>query len=122
MKRTPILALVLAVLAAPATAAADDDEARVRASCAGAEIRLRLDAEERRTIEIELRVDARRAGRTFRIVLLHERTLVLKGLRRTTSSGSLRIRTSVDDWPGRETVTARVGTPSGRTCVIAATI
>jgi hypothetical protein len=123
--RTYAAALLTAValgLAAPA-AADDDDEARVRAACAGgrAELRLRTDSDDQ-TIEIELRVDSQKRV-AWRIVLLHERTLVFQGVRNATGTGySFRLRRTVQDWPGRETVTARIRTATGRTCRLAATI
>lgn len=118
-----ILALALAagtLTVAPAAAANDHDDARDRVSCAGADVRLYVEREEDQ-LELDLRIDARR-GRSFRIVLLRERTLVYSGVRRTSATGRLRIRRAVTDWPGRETVTARVRTPTGRTCVLTATI
>ena len=120
MRTCALCLLAAAALAVSAPAAADDD-ARVRAGCAGgtAELRLKAGGE---TIEVELRLSSRRSG-TWRIVLLHERALVFQGTRRATGSGySFRLRRSIPDWPGRETVTASMRTGNGRTCRLAATM
>jgi hypothetical protein len=126
MNRALVAASILAALIAPAVAVADaEDEARARTACAGGRAELRLKAEEEdgtETIEVELRVDARRGARQLRIVVLHERRLLFSGVRSTTREGSYRLRRPVADWPGRETFTARIGTPGGRTCVLEATI
>lgn len=121
---------VLVALALPGLSAASgvkDDESRVRVACLGGTAELRLRArdedEEDATIEIELRVDVRRSVSTWRVVVLHERQLVYKGTRRSIDSGySYRLRRVVPNWPGSETVTARLTAPSGRTCRLAATI
>lgn len=131
MKRALVAASILAALMAPAAAGAGggggdgDDEARARVSCAGGRAELRLKAEQEDdvdVIEVELRVDARRGPQRLRIVLLRERRLFFSGLRRTTRDGSFRLRRTFADWPGQETFTARIATPSGRTCVLEATI
>ena len=131
--RVAALALAVVALAAPATAAradgTDDDESRVRVACLGgtAELRVRVadnddDAGAPR-LELELRVDAARSVRAWRIVLLHERRLIFEGMRRPAGGGySLRLRRLVPNWPGRETISARLTAPSGRTCRLAATI
>jgi hypothetical protein len=121
MKMILGLALTAAVLTVAPVAAADGhDDARDRVSCAGADVRLEVEHRDDR-LALELRIDAR-PGRSFRIALLRERTLVYSGVPRTSSKGGLRILRLVADWPGRETVTARVRTPTGRTCVLTATI
>lgn len=124
-----VLVLLLAALALPAAARSDDggggggedDEVRVGVTCAGGRAELRLEVEDEE-IEVELRLDGRAGVRPVRIVILHERRLVYRGLRSTNRLGSLRLRLTIADWPWREAVTARVGLPSGRTCVLEATI
>lgn len=120
-----LFALALAVPAAPS--GDGDDESRVRVACLGGTAELRLRAEEDDggvgTIEVELRVDVRRAVSSWRVVLLHERRLVFQGTRRSSGGGySFRLRRVVPDWPGIESVSARLTAPSGRTCRVAATI
>lgn len=121
-----VLVLLLAALALPAAARSDggggeDDEVRVGVTCAGGRAELRLEVEDEE-IEVELRLDGRPGVRPVRIVILHERRLVYRSLRSTNRLGSLRLRLTIADWPWREAVTARVGLPSGRTCVLEATI
>ena len=113
--------LLVASLGAAAPARAEGDEARDRAACAGGSARLRVEAEDGR-LHVELRLDARPGVRTFRVVLLHERTLVVSGLRRTTAAGTFRVRLTLPDWPGRETVSARLVPPSGRACLLSVTL
>ena len=73
-------------------------------------------------IEIELRVDARSRA-AWQIVVLHERRLVFKGLRRPSADGySLKMRRTAPDWPGREAVTARMQKAGGPSCRLTATI
>ena len=115
---------LLLLLALPAAAAADrggDDEQRVRTGCLGgsAELRVRARDDDDGTLEIEVRIDARRA-QTWRIVVLHERKLVYQGTRRATRS--FRLRRTVADWPGHETITVRAVTAAGRACRLEATI
>lgn len=125
------LAAVAIALAVPATGAASDDEDEnesvTRVSCVGgtAELRLRAeddDDEAGGEITIELRVDVRRPVFTWRLVLLHERRIVYQGTRSTRSGYSLRFARSVPEWHGRQTVAARLATPSGRSCRLEATI
>jgi hypothetical protein len=131
MTRTIAVAAASLALAAPFPAVAHDDdggddEVRVRVACIGGTAELRLKAEEDDdggTIEIELRADTRRRVATWRVVLLHERTLVFQGVRRSDSSGrSLRMRRTVPDWPGLETVTARLTAGDRQTCRLNVTI
>jgi hypothetical protein len=121
MRTCALSLLTVAALALAAPAAADDD-ARVRKACAGgtAELRLKADGD---TIEVELRLSSRRSG-TWLVVLLHERTLVFQGTRRATGSSGYawRVRRTIPDWPGSETVTASMRTSTTRTCRLAATI
>ena len=111
-------AAALLALAAPGVAQADDDEARDRARCAGGTAELRVRADDHR-LEVELRVDASRRAGTVRVVLLHERALVHRG---TGRAGRYRLRRTVPDWPGRETLTARVSTARRGTCTLVVTV
>jgi hypothetical protein len=124
MRTQAIVALALVALTVPAGAGAsgrDGDDVRVRAACVGGRAELRLRADDG-VLDIELRVDARSRSE-WRIVLLHERTLVYQGRRRPSAGGySIRLQRTVPDWPGRETITARVKTATGRSCRLAATI
>ena len=118
---TRILALLLTVaaLALPADALAgrSDDDVRVAGRCSGsstASLRVRKDDGE---LRVELRVDTRRAGATWRVVLLHDRRIAFRRSVRTgSSSRSLRVRRELPDWFGRDTVVARATGPRGETC------
>jgi hypothetical protein len=121
-----LIGMALLTLALPTFAAADhggDDETRVRKACLDgtAELRLRArdDGDRVGTLEIEFRIDTR-TPHAWRIVVLHERTLVYQGSRRPTRS--VRYRRNVADWPGTETVGVRATVPSGRACRLAAAI
>ena len=129
--RLAAVGAVAVALALPGTGAAgaDDEESRVSVACLGgiAELRLRAededDDDDAGTIEIELRVDLRRQISPWRVVLLHERQLVFQGLRRASRIGyAFQVRRVVPDWPGRESVTARLTAPSGRTCRLSTSI
>jgi hypothetical protein len=144
MRMFPALAAVAIALALPATGVAGDDESGddesvTRVSCVGGTAELRLeeaddsegdedgddegDYERAGEIEIQLRVHVREPVPTWRLVLLHERRLVYQGVRRSTRDGyALRYDREVPDWDGRQTVTARLATPSGRACRLEATI
>ena len=119
------LLLTLAALAAPADALArgSDDDVRVVGRCSGsstADLRVREDDGE---LRVELRVDTRRAGATWRVVLLHDRRLALRRTVRTgSSSRSLRVRRELPDWFGRDTIVARATGPRGETCRASARI
>jgi hypothetical protein len=124
--RRAVLAVVLAVLAAPATAVADEDEEdaediRARTACLGGRMELVLrsedDDDDGREIDVALRVDAGRPVYVWRTVLIHERRLVYKGTRRfKPPRDSLRLFREIPDWRGRQTVVARVSAGNGTTC------
>jgi hypothetical protein len=127
MHRTIALLVVAVALATAAPAlgsrADGDDEVRVTGSCSGtskAELRVR---EDDGALRVELRIDTRRAGATWSVILLHERRTAYRGTRRTsTSSRSLRVRRMLPDWLGPDTIVARASGPRGETCRTTATI
>jgi hypothetical protein len=112
-------AAVAAALAFPVAASAgrvDDDEVRVRGACSpgrAAELRVRADDG---TLRVELRVVSRRAGEAWSVILLHERRIVARVRATTSSGGALRVRRSLPDLFGTDTVVARAAGPSGATC------
>lgn len=120
-----VLAAGASALAAPAQAAsADDDrEARVRGACSRtSEVRLRVRADDG-TLRVELRIDTGRRGARWSVVLLHERRIAFRGVVRTTrSSGSLRLRRTVRDLFGRDTLVVRASGPGRETCRVSATL
>jgi hypothetical protein len=122
-----VLALVVGALAVPAGALASDpdgrDEVRVTGRCSGtssAELRVR---EENDALRVELRVDTRRSGARWSVILLHERRTAYRGTARTSpSSRSLRVRRTLADWHGPDTIVARATGPRGETCRATATL
>jgi hypothetical protein len=120
-----IVALAFAcALAVPLPAAADDDGDReVRGTCSrGSEMRLRV-REDDGSLRVELRIDTGRRGARWSVILLHERRIAFRGVLRTTrSSGSLRLRRSVRDLYGRDTILVRASGPRRETCRISATV
>jgi hypothetical protein len=115
------LALALA-LWAPALALADrgggDNDVRVSGSCGkGATSQLRLRTKDG-AIELEFEVDANRAGQRWSVVISHERRVVWRGPARTRSSGgSFRIRRTIADFAGADSISVRASGPAGNTCV-----
>jgi hypothetical protein len=109
------LAAALALpVAAPASRA--DDEVRVRGSCTpgrASELRVRSDDGE---LRVELRVDSRRRGEAWTVLLLHERRIAVRTKATTKSGGSLRVRRSLPDLFGTDTVVARASGPGAATC------
>lgn len=113
--------------ASPATAKGDDHgdrrEARVAGTCGrGATSKLRLRSRDG-AISVEFEVRQHRAGDTWRVVLVHERRVEWRGTARTHgSSGSFRVRRTLDDFDGPDQVTAQASGPHGITCQASATL
>ena len=125
VRAVALAAVVAAVFAGAPAAAPDDDrrEVRVAGTCTGSSTaRLRLRAEDGR-IRADARIEAVRPRATWRVLLLHERRIVLD---RTLSGGatgySVELRKIVPDWPGTDVVTLRATGRRGETCRAAATI
>lgn len=125
MRRLLLVAAVTTALVLPAAASAaraDDDEVRVRGACSpgrAAELRVRADDG---ALRVELRVDSRRRGETWTVILLHERRIAARAKAVTKSGGSIRIRRSLPDLFGRDTIVARATGPGGATCRASATL
>lgn len=118
-----VLALMLA-LALPAVASsAEGDDVRVQGRCSAAsESSLRLRADDG-SIRIELRIDTGARRATWHVIVLHERRIAFRSTLRTNrSSGSLRLRRTVGDWFGADTIVARATGPRGESCRATATI
>jgi hypothetical protein len=121
-----VLAFALLVAGAPALAKdgdGDRSEARVRGTCStGATSTLRLRSRNG-TIRAEFEVKRRRASEVWRVVLVHERRVAWRGTVRTHgSSGSFRVRRSLNDLDGPDEVVARASGPRGITCEASATL
>lgn len=106
----------------------DDDgdrrEARVGGTCGGggATSKLRLRSRDG-VIGVEFEVQRRGRGEAWRVVLVHERKVEWRGSVRTSgSSGSFRVRRSLDDFDGPDQVTVRASGPRGIICQATATL
>jgi hypothetical protein len=125
--RMALLAAVVTSLALglPSVAAADDGEREVRrvGTCTGSSrATMRLEADDGR-IEVEFEIRTRSTTRAWRVVLLHERRVAFHGLVRPRSGGrSVRLRRTVPDWFGRDTIVVRATGPGVETCRAIATI
>jgi hypothetical protein len=123
-KTLAVAAAALAVaLVLPFRAAADDGgdrEVRAARSCSsGSETTLRARTDDG-AIRVELRIDPARPG-PWRVVFLHERRIAYRGtLRPSSSSGSVRLRRTVRDLYGRDSLVIRSTGPRGESCRIAA--
>jgi hypothetical protein len=114
---------VVAVLALPFGAAADDGDDReirvTRACSSGSETSLRARTDDG-SIRVELRIEPDRRG-PWRVVFLHERRIAYRGtLRPSSSSGTVRLRRIVPDLFGRDSLVIRSSGPRGESCRIAA--
>jgi hypothetical protein len=124
MLRRLTLAALLLAFAVPATGtAAERDDVRVKGRCSGAsDATLRLQ-EENDAIRVELRIETPARGASWRVIVLHERRIAFRrSLRTSSSSGSLRLRRTVADWYGSDTILVRASGPRGETCRASATI
>jgi hypothetical protein len=111
-----------ATLVLPFRAAADDGsdrEVRATRSCSrGSDTMLRARSDDG-SIRIELRIDPGRAG-SWHVIFLHERRIAYRGtLRPTSSSGNVRLRRTVPDLYGRDSLVIRSTGPLGESCRIA---
>jgi hypothetical protein len=111
-----------ATLVLPFRAAADDGgdrEVRATRSCSrGSETMLRARTDDG-SIRIELRIDPGRAG-SWRVIFLHERRIAYRGtLRPSSSSGNVRLRRTVPDLYGRDSLVFRSTGPGGESCRVA---
>ena len=116
------LAVVLSLPVAASAGPVDDEDVRVRKACSrGSEATLRVRADDG-VLRVELRVDPRRRGGRWSVVLLHERRIVYRGRLAPSGGGSVRLRRNVPDLFGRDAVTARASGPLRETCRLTATI
>jgi hypothetical protein len=121
-----VVAAVALALALPVGAVADDGDnerdVRRAGSCTDASsVMLRLRARDD-VIRVELELDSR-PGSRWTVILLHERRIVFRGVLRTgRSGGELRLRRSVPDWLGRDSVVARATGPRAATCRVTAAL
>ena len=115
------LAAVVAALALPVAAAADDDVRRTSSCTRSSEIELELRADDG-SIRVELEIETGLRRARWRVILLHERRTVFRGIVRTRSNGSLELRRSVPDWFGTDTIVVRATGPRAETCRVSAAL
>lgn len=120
-----VLALAFPAAAGAARGSGDDGqrEAHATGSCGrGASAELRLRARDG-AIELEFRLQGRRAGEAWRTVVSHERRVALRRTLRTSrTSRSARLRTRLDDYGGADGISVRAAGPAGVVCTAAATL
>lgn len=123
--RMLVLAAVVvgAALAYPALALADERETRKAGACtASSEIEIRLRAE-KDVIRIELEIEADRPRTAWNVVVLHERRIVFRGVIRARSgSRTARLRRTVDDFLGRDSIAVRASGPRLESCRVSAAV
>ena len=109
----------------PTVAAAGDGEREVRrtGTCTGSSAAtIRLEADDGK-IAVEFEVRTRRSTRAWRVILLHERRVAFQGLVKPRSGGrTIRLRASVPDWFGKDTIVVRATGPGIETCRATATV
>jgi hypothetical protein len=122
-----VLAALCAVLALPGRAAAEDGDDRrdVRRTgvCTGSsETNLRVRADDG-TIRVELEIETEgRSGSRWTAILLHERRTAFRGVLRARRGSTVRLRRTVPDWFGLDTVVARATGPRRETCRVSVTV
>ena len=125
------VAAALTVLLVPLAPRADDGDGssseadvRVELSCsATSSVRLRVRTRDDDLMRVDIDVRTTRRGATWTVVTVHERRLVSRTQRRTsTSSRSFSLRYAIPDWPGRDTITVRATGPRGELCRASATV
>src|SRR5262245_2563736 len=113
MLKAMLIGALLLVLVLPAMAAADEgDDVRVTGRCTGtSDARLRLQREDG-SIRVELEIETRARLAPWRVILVHERRIALrKSLRTGASNRRVRLRTTVPDWFGADTIVVRATGP-----------
>ena len=122
-----MLAFVATILLAPAAARADegrDDEVRVTSRCSGgATSELRVRARDDGELRIDLALRSRRPAQRWLVVVVHERRLEYRGrVSAGRSSHRAKLRRSVADLFGPDTVSIRASGGPGETCRASATV
>jgi hypothetical protein len=111
-----LAALVVAVLPVPGRAD-DGQDLRVERSCtAGSSVRLRVRTRDGGTLRVVFDVRRAPSRSAWLVRSVHGRRLVVRTTRRASLSGSLTVRRSLPEWPGRNTVIARAIGPGGEIC------
>ena len=117
-----LLAVVVALAAAPAGVSKDGDDVRVAGTCTKASTsKLKLSEEDGR-IEVEFEVDQNRRGVRWTVVLMQNGKSIARLTRVTKApSGSFEARVLTTNTAGSERFTARATSPSKEVCTARAT-
>ncbi len=125
-RNTLLLAAVAAcaALSLPAVATADDGrDVRKTGSCTASSkmsVRLRADGKK---IRVELEIEARQRGAAWNVILLRERRIAFRGvIRAPERSREARLRRTLDDWFGRDSIVIRASGPQAETCRVSAAV
>lgn len=114
-----VLGVVLCgYLVLPGVAVADEGDRDIRRSgtCTGSSSAgLRVRAEDGE-IELELEIETLRAVGRWQAIVLHDRRIVFRGSVPRRDSRSVRLRRTLRDYYGRETMTIRASGPRAETC------
>jgi hypothetical protein len=124
-----LTAAILLTVAVPSAAVADHGggrrgrphQVRVRGTCGkGATSKLKLRQDDNR-IEVEFEADHKRAGETWKVVIVREGRVVWRGRARTHAPrGSFSVSRRIRNLSGADRVTARAIGPRGITCTASA--
>ena len=82
-------------------------------------------AQGRRTkqIRVELEIEGRQRGAAWNVILLRERRIAFRGvIRAREGSREVRLRRTLDDWFGRDSIVIRASGPRAETCRVSAAI
>lgn len=123
--RTLVLAIALCgVLVLPGVAVGSDDDREVRRSgtCTGsssATLRVEVDDDE---LELELEIETRQTAGRWQAIVLHDRRTAFRGMVPRQDSRSVRLRRTLRNYYGRETITVRASGPRTETCRISVSV
>jgi hypothetical protein len=74
-------------------------------------------------LHVELEIEGRRRGATWSVILLRERRIAFRGdIRARKSSREVKLRRTLDDWFGRDSIVIRASGPRAETCRVSASI
>ena len=113
-----------AALSLPAVATADDgrDVRRAGTCTASSKLSVRLRADGK-TIRVELEIETRQRGTAWSVILLRERRIAFRGvIRAREGSREVRLRRTLDDWFGRDSIVIRASGPRAETCRVSAAV
>ena len=123
--RTLVLAIALCgVLVLPGVAVGSDDDREVRrtgACTASSSVVLRVEVDDDE-LELELEIETRRAPGTWQAIVLHDRRTAFRGVVPQRSNRSVRLRRTLPNYYGRETITVRASGPRAETCRVSVSV